>query len=70
MKKGYCTTTQVAKLFGVTPQWINRLVRNGRLKSVRVSERGWHRIPHDAIESYAKEIGFPLDWSELNGAVR
>lgn len=70
MKKDYFTTADVARLLNVTPQWINRLVRKGRLHSVRVSERGWHRIAKKDIEKYAEEIGYPLDWSRVDGAVR
>lgn len=57
------TTTEVATLLGVSQSTIWRLIDEGALPSVRLSETSWHRVTRPQLTEYAKQKGIELDWS-------
>ncbi len=42
--------SEVAKVLGVSAGRVRELVARGELRSVRLGEQGWHRIPADELE--------------------
>jgi excisionase family DNA binding protein len=40
----------VARILGVTPVRVRELVAEGRLRSVRLGEHGWHRFRVEDVE--------------------
>jgi excisionase family DNA binding protein len=62
----YLTPPEIAKLFGVSPDTVRRLVDNGELTSVRITdEGGWRRVEKQSVIDYAKRKGIKLDWTVL-----
>ncbi|MBK8772842.1 MAG: helix-turn-helix domain-containing protein [Rhizobiales bacterium] len=59
------TPPEIAKLFGVSPDTIRRLIDNGQLPSVRFSDDGWRYVDKSAVVEYAKKKGIKLDWSTI-----
>lgn len=57
------TTTEVATLLGVSQSTIWRLIEDGTLPSVRLSETSWHRVTRPQLTEYAERKGIKLDWS-------
>jgi excisionase family DNA binding protein len=47
--------SEVAEMLRVSPKWVMHLVETGRLRSVRLGERGWHRIPAEDVERLIEE---------------
>jgi excisionase family DNA binding protein len=42
--------SEVARVLGVRPGRVRELVTEGRLRSVRLGEQGWHRFRADDVE--------------------
>jgi excisionase family DNA binding protein len=42
--------SEVAKVLGVSTFTVRNLVTSGRLRSVRIGDRGWHRIRAEDVE--------------------
>ena len=61
----YLTPPEIARLFGVSPDTVRRLIDNGQLPSVRISDDGWRRVEKQAVIDYAKSKGIKLDWTVL-----
>jgi excisionase family DNA binding protein len=47
--------SEVAEMLRVSPKWVLHLVETGRLRSVRIGERGWRRIPVEDVERLIQE---------------
>lgn len=62
-QKSY-TTGQLAQVFRVAPWTICKWFDTGRLKGWRVPGTRARRIPHEEVERFAKEYGFPLEWDD------
>jgi excisionase family DNA binding protein len=41
---------EVARLLGVSPEYVRELVACGRLRSVRLGDHGWHRFRAEDVE--------------------
>ena len=61
----YLTPPEIAKLFGVSPDTVRRLIDSGELPSVRLSDDGWRRVHKDDVSAYANSKGIKLDWTAL-----
>jgi excisionase family DNA binding protein len=61
----YLTAPEIAKLFGVSSETVRRLIDNGELPSVRLSDDGWRRVDKDAVIEYAGRKRIKLDWTLL-----
>ena len=55
------TVTEAAQLLGVYPGTVRRLIRAGRLRSVRFGEHGHHRIPASELD---RLLAIPADDEE------
>jgi excisionase family DNA binding protein len=42
---------EVAEILGVTVEYVRALVRDGRLRSCRIGEEGWHRFRPEDVEA-------------------
>lgn len=60
------TTTEVATLLGVSQSTIWRLIEDGTLPSVRLSETSWHRVTRPQLTEYARQKGIDLNWSLID----
>jgi excisionase family DNA binding protein len=61
----YLTPPEIAKLFGVSPDTVRRLIDNGELPSVRITDDGWRRVEKQHVIDYANRKGIKLDWTVL-----
>ena len=61
----YLTPPDIAKLFGVSPDTIRRLIDSGELPSVRITDDGWRRVEKQNVIDYAGRKGIKLDWAIL-----
>lgn len=59
----YLTPPEIAKLFGVSPDTVRRLIDNGELPSVRLNDPGWRRVTKQDVIDYAANKGIKLDWT-------
>jgi len=59
-KKMWYTTGEVARLLGITKQWVSHLARTGKLESSRLQEGGWHRISRESLEKYIQDNKIPV----------
>lgn len=57
------TTTEVATLLGISQSTVWRMIDEGTLPSVRLSENSWHRVTRPQLAEYARQRGIELDWS-------
>ena len=58
---GYCTTTDVAKLFKLTTAYVCVLCKENKLPAIRIG--GTWRIPNRAVEEIKKN-GLLFSWKE------
>ena len=61
----YLTPPEIAKLFGVSPDTVRRMIDNGELASVRIRDDGWRRVEKQTVIDYANAKGIKLDWTVL-----
>lgn len=62
----YLTPPEIARLFGVSPDTVRRLIDTGELKSIRLSDDGgWRRVEKQTVIEYARSKGIKLDWTVL-----
>jgi excisionase family DNA binding protein len=62
----YLTPPEIAKLFGVSPDTVRRLIDSGELPSIRITdETGWRRVAKHYVIDYASRKGIELDWAVL-----
>ena len=61
----YLTPPEIAKLFGVHPDTVRRLIDRGELPSVRFGDDGWRRVEKEAVINYATTNGIKLNWNVL-----
>lgn len=59
----YLTPPEIAKLFGVSPDTVRRLIDNGELPSVKLNDPGWRRVAKEDVAKYAALKGIKLDWT-------
>ena len=51
----YYRVSEVARVTGASNSQIRELIREGCLRSVQFSPRGWHRIPIEDVERLLAE---------------
>ena len=61
----YLTPPEIARLFGVSPDTVRRLIDNGELPSIRITNDGWRRVEKQNVIDYASRKGIKLDWAVL-----
>lgn len=61
MNKDFYTTGEVAKILGISKQWVSTLAREGKLDSYRIQDGGWHRITKASLERYISENRIPVE---------
>ncbi len=62
----YLTPPEIARLFGVSPDTVRRLIDNGELPSIRITDDGgWRRVEKQYVIDYANRKGIKLDWAVL-----
>jgi excisionase family DNA binding protein len=44
------TVSTVARMLGLHPKSVRKLIAEGQLRSIRVGPAGWYRIPIDDVE--------------------
>ena len=59
------TTSQVARLLGVSDESIRNWIAAGKLPGYRITEDSWYRVNRQELEKFAQERRIPLDWSRL-----
>lgn len=59
----YLTPPEIARLFGVSPDTVRRLIDRGELPSIQLSDPGWHRVTKEDVVNYAAKKGIKLDWT-------
>lgn len=64
---GFLTPGQIAKLIGVTKQWVSRLIERGEIKSQRIGVRGWHHIPRASFVEFVARNKLHVEWGEVEG---
>lgn len=65
MEEQQLTTSQVARLLGVSDESIRQWIAAGKLPGYRITEDSWYRVNRQELEKFAAMRGFPLDWSRL-----
>ena len=60
------TTSQVARLLGVSDESIRNWIAAGKLPGYRITEDSWYRVNRQELERFAEARGIPLDWSRLD----
>jgi len=60
------TTGEVATLLGVSEQTIRRMVDDGTLASVRLTDESWRRVQKSSVAELATRRNIVIDWSLIN----
>ena len=60
------TTGEVATLLGVSEQTIRRMLDNGTLASVRLTDESWRRVQKSAVAELAVRRNIVIDWSLID----
>ena len=60
------TTGEVATLLGVSEQTIRRMVDDGTLASVRLTDESWRRVQKSAVAELAVRRNIVIDWSLID----
>lgn len=60
------TTSQVARLLGVSDESIRQWIAAGKLPGYRITKDSWYRVNRKELEKFAAERRIPLDWTVLD----
>ncbi len=60
------TTGEVATLLGVSEQTIRRMVDDGTLASVRLTDESWRRVQKSSVTELAARRNIVIDWSLID----
>jgi len=55
----FLKTTEVAEILRVTPETVQRWIREGKIRGIRVDK--WWRIPVYEVKRLLKEAGIPAE---------